>query len=150
MQPFTKVVEVRWSDIDANQHMRHNAYADLCTHTRMEWLAAAGFGMDAFRAHALGPVLFRESTEYRREIHLGERITIDVQIAAASPDHSRWTLRQQLFKPDGQLAARYEVAGAWMDMRSRKLTAPPPALAAILAALPRSDDFDTLPLPARG
>ena len=63
MHPFTKVVEVRWSDIDANQHMRHNAYADLCTHTRMEWLAAAGFGMEAFMAHGFGPVLFRESTE---------------------------------------------------------------------------------------
>jgi len=135
MTPFTKIVEVRWSDIDANQHMRHNAYADLCTHT------------PAFRAHGFGPVLFRESTEYRREVHLGERITIDVQIAAASPDNSRWKIRQQLFKPDGQLAAIYEVAGAWMDLHARKLIPPPPALAAILADLPRCADFELLPQP---
>ena len=147
MHPFTKVVEVRWSDIDANQHMRHNAYADLCTHTRMEWLAAAGFGMDAFMAHGFGPVLFRESTEYRREVHLGERITVDVQVAAASPDNSRWKIRQQLIKPDGKLAAIYEVAGAWMDLRERKLIPPPAALAAILADLPRCADFELLPQP---
>ena len=36
MSRYHKQVEVRWSDIDANQHMRHSAYADLCTHTRTD------------------------------------------------------------------------------------------------------------------
>ena len=73
MTAFSKVVEVRWADIDANQHMRHSAYADLCTHTRLEWLQAAGFGADEFKRQGFGPVLFRESTDYRREVNLGER-----------------------------------------------------------------------------
>ena len=147
MTAFSKVVEVRWADIDANQHMRHSAYADLCTHTRLEWLQAAGFGADEFKRQGFGPVLFRESTDYRREVNLGERLSINVLIAAASPDNSRWHIRQEMRKADGTLAAVYEVAGAWLDLRSRKLIAPPPALAAILAALPRSADFAALPLP---
>ena len=32
---FTHTVEVRWSDLDANQHMRHSAYADLCVASRV-------------------------------------------------------------------------------------------------------------------
>ncbi|MFD2447394.1 hypothetical protein ACFSQE_02255 [Vogesella fluminis] len=68
-------------------------------------------------------------------------------IAAASPDNSRWHIRQEMRKADGTLAAIYDVAGAWLDLRSRKLIAPPPALAAILADLPRSADFAALPLP---
>lgn len=149
MTAFSKTVEVRWSDIDANQHMRHSAYADLCTHTRIEWLQAAGFGADAFRQHGFGPVLFRESTDYRREVGLGERLEINVIIAGASPDYSRWQIRQEIRKADGSLAAVYDVAGAWLDLRQRKLIAPPEALAAILADLPHSADFNELPQPAQ-
>ena len=35
--------DVRWADLDPNQHVRHTAYADYGTHVRMSWLASAGF-----------------------------------------------------------------------------------------------------------
>ncbi|WP_174873131.1 acyl-CoA thioesterase [Vogesella oryzae] len=147
MTVFDKEVEIRWADIDANQHLRHSAYADLCAHSRIEWLQAAGFGPQQFKALAFGPVLFRESTEYRREIHLGERITIRLSLAAASPDNGRWTFRHELYKPDGQLAAIHEVTGAWMDLAARKLIPPPAALQSLLAELAHSADFVALPQP---
>lgn len=143
---FTQTVEVRWSDLDANQHMRHSAYADLCTHARLGWLAQSGFAGGEFARLGLGPVLFQESTEYFREVHLGEALTIDIRLEAASPDYGRWKLRQDMHKADGRLAATHRVAGAWLDLATRKLIAPPTVLAEIFAALTQVD-FTPLPQP---
>ncbi|MFC4158168.1 acyl-CoA thioesterase [Chitinimonas lacunae] len=141
MNNFCKSVEVRWADIDANQHMRHSVYADLCTHARIEWLAENGFTFADFAAHAIGPVLFKEQTEYFREVTLGERLDIDVTLAAISADGRRWCIRQHLYKSDQVLAARHEVHGAWLDLKHRRLASPPPELLAVFDALPRTEDF---------
>ena len=58
---FTQTVEVRWSDLDANQHMRHSAYADLCTHARLGWLAQSGFAGGEFARWAWGRCCFRKA-----------------------------------------------------------------------------------------
>jgi acyl-CoA thioester hydrolase len=42
---FTQTVEVRWSDLDANQHMRHSAYADLCTQAQAGEFATGKAGL---------------------------------------------------------------------------------------------------------
>lgn len=146
---FSKTHEVRWADIDANQHLRHSAYADLCTHTRFEWLTESGFPAGEFARLGFGPVLFSEQTVYRREVHLGDRVVINVELAAASEDFSRWKLRHEIRKADGTLAAVYEVSGAWLRLEDRKLIPPPPALSAILQALPLSGDYQRIPLKPR-
>lgn len=145
MTIYSKTHEIRWADIDANQHLRHSAYADLCTHTRFEWLADSGFPAGEFVQHGFGPVLFSEQTIYRKEIHLGERVVINVELAAASQDFSRWKLRHEIRKQDGVLAAIYEVSGAWLRISDRKLIPPPQALQQILQALPQSSDYQLIP-----
>ena len=146
MAKFSKIIEVRWSDVDMNHHVRHSAYADFCTHARIEWLAENGFTPEKFAELVFGPVIFKEETEYFKEVKLGERLTIEVEIAGASADNSRFRFRQHIYKQDGRLAARHEVAGAWLDMRERKLIPPPAPLAATLAALDKSEDFEDIPL----
>ncbi|RXZ44374.1 acyl-CoA thioesterase [Crenobacter cavernae] len=147
MPAFLKPVEIRWSDIDANRHMRHSAYADLCTHARVEWLQATGFGADYFARHGFGPVLFKESTEYLREARLGDRLTVDVELLGASADAARWRFRQTMRRDDGVAVAVHEVAGAWLDLAARKLIAPPDAMQAAMATLPKCADFAELPAP---
>ncbi|PHV11822.1 acyl-CoA thioesterase [Chitinimonas sp. BJB300] len=146
MSVFRQPIEVRWVDCDANQHVRHSAYADFCTHARIEWLRASGFGFDQFQQNAFGPVIFKESTEYFKEVRMSERLQIEVRIAALAIDGSRFSIRHEIFKEDGRLAARHEVSGAWLDLCARKLMAPPPALQAIFAELGRTDDFVEVPL----
>ncbi len=146
MTAFRHSLEVRWADCDANQHVRHSAYADFCTHARIEWLRAAGFGFEQFQRDAFGPVIFKESTEYFKELKMSERLTIAVQVAALSADGSRFSIRHDIYKEDGRLAARHEVSGAWLDLRARKLTAPPERLQAIFADLERTADFSTIAL----
>ncbi|NHR08645.1 acyl-CoA thioesterase [Chromobacterium haemolyticum] len=144
MEPFCHPLEVRWSDCDANQHVRHTAYADFCTHARIEWLRGQGFGFEQFQALGFGPVIFKEWTEYFKELRLSERIHVRLAIAGLSQDGKRFCIRHEIYKEDGRLAARHEVSGSWIDLTLRKLTAPPPELSAIFAWAERTDDFQAL------
>ncbi len=144
MENFRHLVEVRWADCDANHHVRHSAYADFCTHARIEWLKAHGFGFEQFQAQAFGPVIFKEWTEYFKEVRMSERLTIEVRIAGLSDDGSRFRIHHDVYKEDGRLAAKHEVSGAWLDLKARKLTLPPTALAEIFSGLARTDDFEII------
>ncbi|MBL8509396.1 acyl-CoA thioesterase [Chitinimonas sp. JJ19] len=146
METFRHTVEVRWSDCDANQHVRHSAYADFCTHARIEWLKLHGFGFEQFQQHAFGPVIFKEWTEYLKEVKMSERLTIEVRIAGLSQDSSRFAIRHDLYKADGKLAARHEVNGAWLDLKARKLMPPPADLHSIFSQLAHTEDFTEIPL----
>ena len=40
--------QVLWSQIDANGHVRHSAYSDLCTQARSNMMKEIGFSMQEF------------------------------------------------------------------------------------------------------
>ena len=147
---FSREFSLRWSDADANGHLRHTVYSELAVETRMAFLAAGGFGWKELSAAGIGPVLLREELEYLREIGLGEAVRVDLQLAAASPDGARWRFRHGIFKASGEVAARVTVTGGWIDLAARKLALPPEPLRAHFAAAPRADDFEELrPLSVR-
>jgi acyl-CoA thioesterase FadM len=47
-------------------------------------------------------------------------------------------------KEDGELAAEVRSMIVWFDLVERKVRVPPPALAAAIARLPRSEDYGVL------
>jgi len=143
--PFTRRLVVRWSDLDANGHLRNTAYPEYANDTRVGLLASIGYTWARFQSIHLGPVLFREEIEYRREAALGDEVIVDALSAGVAPDTSRWSIRHRLWKSDGTEMARITVVGAWMDLELRKLTPPPHDLAEAFQALPRSDPFSDLP-----
>lgn len=147
--PFERTFTVIWADIDANRHMRNTAYAEYASHTRFAYLAAHGFTLQRLAELGVGPVVFRESTEYTRELHLDDTLAVTLELAAGAPDGSRWRFRHELLHvaADGARtrAAVHTIDGAWLHLAARKLTAPPAELAAALAALPRSADFEEWP-----
>jgi acyl-CoA thioester hydrolase len=144
MESFTREFQLRWSDADANGHVRHTTYAELAVESRMAFLAAGGFGWRQLEATGLGPVLLREELEYLREISLGETVTVDLELAGASPDGARWRFRHHIRKADGELAGRVTVSGGWIDLQARRLALPPDALRDHFASAPRVADFEEL------
>ncbi len=145
MAPFTKTLELRWSDVDQNGHVRHSIYSDLGAEARIAWLSEGGFPWQRFVSLGLGPVLLREELEFRREISLGDRVAVDVRAAGLSPDGARWKLAHDLTRSDGTLAARITVLGGWLDHASRRLVPPPAELLAIFGHTDRTSDFEELP-----
>ena len=53
--------QVMWSQIDANQHMRHSAYADFAAQARLVMLEEAGLGPAVLYKLNIGPLMFREA-----------------------------------------------------------------------------------------
>jgi acyl-CoA thioester hydrolase len=130
-----------WGDMDFNAHMRNTAYLDKSADVRMMFFAAHGFPMARFVALRLGPVVLKDEVDYFREIGLMEAVRVTLALAATSDDGSRIVIRNELFRPDGRLAARVNSTVGWLDLDARRLATPPPELLGVLRALPRTADF---------
>ncbi len=135
-----------WANFDANAHMRHTAYNDYAAEVRSRFFMAQGFSLTEFAKHNIGPILFSENTKFFREIKLGENITANLELIAASSKFERFKFKHQIIKENGIVSAEIEVYGAWIDLTKRKLTTPPQEMITIFEGLEKSDDFELIEL----
>ncbi|MHB8208375.1 acyl-CoA thioesterase [Mucilaginibacter sp.] len=133
--------QVLWSQIDANQHMRHSAYADFGAQARLTMMESLGLDLKALLKYNVGPVLFREELFYTREVGINERIKVSCELIKSRVDGSRWTMRHEIFRSDGIKAATIIVEGAWIDLEKRKLAALPVELLEHFMNSPKGDDY---------
>jgi acyl-CoA thioester hydrolase len=115
-----KAVEIRWSDVDAYQHVNNAVYATYLEECRDEWveraLADAGDSWDL--------VLARVAIDFRRELRL-EDDGVVVSCALERIGNSSLVLREQVRTREGELAAEAEAVLVARDRelgRSRPLT----------------------------
>ncbi|MDZ4666686.1 MAG: acyl-CoA thioesterase [bacterium] len=141
MKNFIYKDKIMWSQVDANMHLRHSAYADFAAQARIELLESLGFGAEAFKMHKIGPILFREELIYLKELRPNEHIEITCEVTKLSSDASRWSFRQFVFKADGTKAAIINVDGAWIDTEKRKLTGLNEEMVLAFNSLHKSEDF---------
>jgi acyl-CoA thioester hydrolase len=142
MQQIFLESKVLWSQIDANMHLRHSAYADFAAQARLEMLEQLGMTAGMLLKLNIGPILFREETLYMKEVRPNDTVKVSCLLSKCRKDGSRWSFVQEIFRTDGTLAARINVDGAWIDMVKRKLVAPPEEIALrFLEQLPRTEDF---------
>lgn len=139
MAPFSRSFVVRWSDCDANGHLRNTCYSEYAIEVRMAFLAQHRFGLPEFRRAGVGPVLLREEVDYLRECHMGEEIAVDFAWVGRSADDARFKIVHELWKPGGKQAARLVVHGGWLDLSTRRLRPPPPELQAVWTQVPHGD-----------
>ena len=108
-----KLVEIRWSDVDAYMHVNNAVYATYLEECRDEWvdgaLGNAGESWDL--------VLARVAIDFRRELRLEDEEVV-VSCALERIGNSSLTLREQIRTRDGELAAEAE---AVLVARDRKL-----------------------------
>lgn len=131
--------------MDFNSHMKNTAYLDKAADVRQMFLMENGFPVEEFSRLRIGPVVKKDEVEYFKEVGLQQKITVTYELAGHAPDGSRFLLRHEIFRLDGQLSARVTSAGGWLDLAARKLIAPPPALLAAMNSLEKTSDFVVLP-----
>jgi len=141
---FEKTFHVSWAHLDSNAHMANTAYLDIVVDVRFMFFASQGFGPEEFRKHAIGPVVRRDEVDYYKELHLLQPIRVNIMMAGLSEDASRFRLRNEIRREDGEVAARVTSSGAMFSLATRKIVAPPEGLAAALRAVDRTDDFEVL------
>lgn len=138
---YVRPIEVRWSDLDPNYHVRHSVYYDYGAYCRICFLNEHGINSKFFTQHHFGPILFREECVFRRELKLGDTVTIDLQLVKSKHDHSRWTI-QHILSRNGEHAATLLLDGAWLDTSIRKLMIPPEETRQTFESMPRASNFE--------
>lgn len=138
-----------WATMDANGHMGNTAYLNLAADVRMAFFAEHGFPPTEFRRLAIGPVVKKEEIEYFREIGLHEKVTVTYAVLAMSADGARFTIENEIWTASGERAAVVRSTGGWLDLRARKLVAPPPELHAVFASVPRAPGFVEIAAPGK-
>ncbi len=144
MNTYSRAIQIRWSDMDANRHLRHSAYYDYAAAMRIMVLSDSGLTLKKLEEFEIGPILFREEAIFKREIRLDDKITVDVVLVKSTADFSRWSLRHQFIKEDGSLAAIVNIDGAWLDLIKRKLVVPNEMVQSIFASFPKTPDYELI------
>jgi acyl-CoA thioester hydrolase len=143
---YSKTLVAGWSDMDFNAHMGAATYLLKCFDVRMMFFAENGYPMSEFARLRLGPVGMKDELEYFREVGLLEEFVVTLSVTGISADGSRWCVRQNVLRPEGNVCARLTSTGGWMDLAARKLVAPPDSILALLKQhMTTDDDFVELP-----
>ena len=138
---FIVPIQVRWADLDPNYHVRHSVYYDFGAYSRICFLNENDMTTSFMAEHHFGPILFREECQFRKEIKLGDTVTIDLQLLKAKQDHSRWTFKHLILR-NNEHAATLTLDGAWIDTLKRKLTVPPGLAYEAFERMPRAENFE--------
>ncbi len=136
----------RWADFDPNNHMRHTAYNDYAAESRVRFFKEYGLSLKEFNRLDLGPILFKEATNFYKEISIGDDITVEIFLKGASEFGERFKFTHKIYRGDGILSAEIEIYGAWIDLSKRKLTTPPEIILDVLDKLTKTDDFEIIPV----
>lgn len=141
MTAFITDIQLRWSDLDPNFHLRHSVYYDWGALCRIEFLTRHGLSVDMMQQLNMGPILFREECIFRKEVRWGDSITAKSVLIKGRKDFSRWSIQHTIYKNNEKVSAIITVDGAWLNTVERKLAAPPKIITDIFLKMPASDGF---------
>jgi acyl-CoA thioester hydrolase len=136
--------EVRWTDIDANRHVRYSAYIDAAAELRYRFFTDHDLSPEAFDKLGVGPVYTSLTANFFREVRLGETLTITYLLTGLSPQGVRWKVQHHFLKANGKKAVTVSLEGTILNLTTRQPTAPTPEIMAVFQLVPRGPDFEVL------
>lgn len=142
MNLYKKQIEIRWSDLDPNFHLRHSVYYDWGAFVRISYLYENNITSAVMNQYHFGPILFREECIFKREIVFGDKVEVDLMLRKCRRDMSRWTMIHKIWKNNDTPCAIVTVDGAWIDTKLRKLTIPPSFILNGFDKIPHSPEFE--------
>jgi len=142
MKNYSKQVEVRWSDLDPNYHLRHSVYYDWGAYVRLNFLNEHGLTPAVMHQYHFGPILFREECVFKREILFGDIVEVNLKLTKSRRDFGRLSIVHEIFKNSETVSAIITVDIAWIDTKLRKLAVPPPVIHQAFEAIPKAENFE--------
>ncbi len=141
METFVIPVQIRWSDLDPNFHLRHSVYYDWGALCRIDYLNSKGLTQAVMQQLHFGPIIFREEAVFRKEIKYGDSITVNLKLMKSRRDYSRWTIVHEIKKNEDTLCAVLTIDGAWLQVVERKLFMPPSEVTNVFQQMPVDENF---------
>jgi acyl-CoA thioester hydrolase len=144
MDAYTTIYEVRWTDIDANKHVRYSAYIDAAAEQRYRFFTEHNLPPEAFDKLNMGPVYTTLTANFFREVLLGETLTVKYLLTGLSPSGVRWKVQHDFIKANGKKAVTISLEGTILNLTTRQPAAPTPEIMAVFQLVPRSLQFEVL------
>lgn len=144
MENFSREIQVRWSDLDPNIHLRHSVYYDWGALCRIDFLYTHGLTAALMQQLHFGPIIFREECVFKKEIRFGDKVTIDLALLKSRRNYSRWTIQHTILKNEGIVSAMLTIDGGWLDTITRKQAVPPPIVSDTFSRMPVANNFQWL------
>lgn len=121
---FDYRVQVKEFHLDTFGHVNNAMYLTLYEEARWDFITAHNFGLERIKAEKMGPVIIEAHVKYKRE--LVNREWIHIQSAPGEINGKIMEINQQMMKADGKIASEARFVIGFMDLKERKLVAPPP------------------------
>lgn len=120
---FSVRVRVRGYELDMNGHVNQAVYMQYGEHARWECLRAAGVSGEALTASGQGPIVLELTIRFHNELRDGDEV--DVTCAYEPKGGKTFTVRHELRRSDGTLAAEITGVGGLLDLDARRLLPDP-------------------------
>ena len=145
MSDYSKIYEIRWSDLDANGHVNYAAYINATGDLRYQFFTDRGFPPEKFTELGISPFYSSLHAQFLREVRMGETVTITYVMAGLSAQGERWKVHHDVLKANGKKAVSIDLEGGLLNLATRKSMLPTPELLATFHLIPRAPNFEILP-----
>jgi acyl-CoA thioester hydrolase len=145
MNEYSRTYQIRFSDIDANRHVNNAVYVDAAGDVRYQFFAENGFPPEKFEQLGIGAVYTKITTQFWREVLMGETVTVTFALAGLSPQGMFWKVRHNIYKSNGKKAVSIDMEGTNLDLATRKPVPPNSELMQVFQLISRTVDFEILP-----
>jgi len=137
-------MEIRWSDLDPNQHLANSGYMNFMSATRMKHMVSQGVNYSDLKKWNIGPVVLREEIHYFKEVFPGKPVYVSHEVSGISDDGTFYKVRHNFYNHKGENFARGVMTGTWINLNTRKITPPNTEIIEKLMSKDRCEDFVTL------
>ena len=79
-------LQIRWSDLDPNFHLRHSVYYDWVAMCCIKYLNDYGLTPALMQKLNFGPIILREECVFRKEIKFDDKVNINLKIVKGRRD----------------------------------------------------------------
>jgi len=120
-------VEVRPTELDSMGHVNNAKFLEYMEWSREEWYNKAELPFDTFTTLGLGTVVVNININFRKEARLGEHLTVSTE--PIRKGRTSFVLRHAIVNANEELVAEANVVNVTIDLRSRRASPLPNALA---------------------
>ena len=125
---FTSVIPVRITDINYGNHVGNDAFVQYIQEARMQWLSSLGF--TELNIGGKGLIMADLVVTYRKEVFYGD--ILSVELFAGDVEAISFSFYYRIINQQQVLVAEAKTGMVCYDYALKKVSALPPAFAAIL------------------
>lgn len=112
--------------LDTFGHVNNAVYLQLYEEARWDFITKNNLGLKEILETQVGPVLLDLNLTFKAELKNREKIKVVSQARPELRNKFVMVLDQKMLKGDGKVASTLTLSVGVMDLKARKLIAPPP------------------------